>query len=311
MGKTADKKDYSAGKEEKKSIELSYKISAQITKVNSSFYLGITFSKKKYRNALYAIYAWMRAADDIADDEQHSLEERKKQLNEFEDMTLRLLQNEIKPDINLENTFWLAFCDTVHRFNIPVRYLTEMIDCQRQDLFKFNYKNFTELYEYCRLAASSVGLIFITIFGYKGGEKAEQLAEFCGVAFQLTNILRDIHEDLRFGRVYLPADLVGVEELTANNFRNVPREKIMTSVLHLFNKTDTYYQEAMVLYSMLHRDGKLSFLILVKSYKALFKKMCEAPETIFNGSKIKLTKKEKVKTLLNALYRHSLFEKHQ
>lgn len=309
MEKTSETDDCFAKKEEKISIDLSYKLCAKITKDNSSFYLGIVFSKKKYRNALYAIYAWMRAVDDIADDEQHSLEERKIKLNAFQDLTLQLLQNKIKPDINLENTFWLAFCDTVHLFHIPVKFLIEMIDCQRQDLFKFNYSNYSELYNYCRLAASTVGLIFITIFGYDGGEKAEQYAESCGVALQLTNILRDIQEDLKFGRVYLPAELVEVSELNENNFSEIPHEKIMKGILNLISKTEACYQHAMMLYPMLHHDGKLSFLILVNSYKALFEKISNAPETIFSGSKIKLTKKEKIKTLLNALYHYSILRK--
>jgi phytoene synthase len=100
---------------------------------------------------------------------------------------------------------WPAFVDAVRRYGIPHRYFHEMIDGVVSDLSPRNIETFTELYDYCYHVASVVGLTIIHIFGFES-PRALELAEKCGIGFQLTNILRDVGEDARMGRVYLPAE---------------------------------------------------------------------------------------------------------
>ena len=103
------------------------------------------------------------------------------------------------------NPTWPAFLDSVERYRIPHQYFYEMIDGVASDLEPRAIETFDELYRYCYRVASVVGLTTIHIFGFTSPD-AIPLAEKCGIAFQLTNILRDIREDAEMGRMYLPAE---------------------------------------------------------------------------------------------------------
>src|SRR6185437_16367136 len=100
---------------------------------------------------------------------------------------------------------WPAFHDTVKRYRIPHRYFHEMIDGILSDLEPCRMQTFDELYRYCYRVASVVGFTVIHIFGFKS-PRALLLAEKCGIAFQLTNILRDVREDAAMDRIYLPLE---------------------------------------------------------------------------------------------------------
>src|SRR5258708_39153977 len=104
-----------------------------------------------------------------------------------------------------EHPLWPAFADAVERYNIPHEYFFELIDGVSSDLGPRQIRAFAELYDYCYHVASVVGLTVIHIFGFDSAD-ALKLAEECGIAFQLTNILRDVREDREKGRVYLPAE---------------------------------------------------------------------------------------------------------
>src|SRR5206468_2384164 len=116
---------------------------------------------------------------------------------------------------------WPAVADTVARYAIPARYLHAVLDGVESDLEPRPFETFDELYAYCYRVASAVGLCCLHIWGFRSdGGKAEELAEACGLALQLTNIVRDVREDAESGRIYLPRDDlrrfgVAPEDLTA------------------------------------------------------------------------------------------------
>ena len=112
-----------------------------------------------------------------------------------------------------------ALHDTVDRFRIPPRYLHEMIDGVASDLEPRRFQTFDELYRYCYLVASTCGLTTIHILGFDSPD-ALPLAEKCGIAFQLTNILRDIKEDAELGRIYLPAEDLARHRVSGDDIRN-------------------------------------------------------------------------------------------
>ena len=168
------------------------------------FIHGICLTPKAKRLALYAVYAWMKTLDDIVDG-NGTLSAKYEQLQKFYAETLTMIAPNISPEYcATQEKFWLAFRHTILFYQIPFEYLNAMFEGQKQDLQPILFQNFADLYQYCYRVASTVGLICIKIWGYDGGKSTEQFAEYQGIAFQLTNILRDVTTDSKLGRNYLP-----------------------------------------------------------------------------------------------------------
>ena len=151
------------------------------------------------RNAIYAVYTFSRRADDAVDsveELQTTPEEAEAKLEQ-----LRALLRGEAPDDPLAP----AIEDTIERFGVPLEHFEELIRGMEMDLHNQRYQTFEELYRYCYRAAAAVGLLCIEIFGYSE-DTAQQHAEELGIAMQLTNILRDVREDMTRGRVYLPGE---------------------------------------------------------------------------------------------------------
>jgi phytoene synthase len=137
---------------------------------------------------MFALYAYMRLVDDIADeDDGRSIAQRLADLEAWRTQTHASAAVE---GIN-SHPVWPAFANIVQRYRLPIRVFDEVIAGQRQDLEPAPFANFEQLYEYCYRVAGVVGLASIFVWGFEGGEQTEQLAIDRGVAFQLTNILRD------------------------------------------------------------------------------------------------------------------------
>ena len=178
--------------------EADYARCAEITRHSSSnFYYAFMLLPAERRRALYAVYAFCRFVDDIADDgaaAQPAL------LLERWRLELRNVYSG-----TVERPVSRALADNVRRFNIPQRYFEEVIDGVEMDLTRKRYATFAELGLYCRRVASAVGLICIEIFGYRN-PATRVYAERLGLAFQLTNIIRDVREDAERDRIYLPRE---------------------------------------------------------------------------------------------------------
>ena len=161
-----------------------------------NFYYSFLLLPRHKRLAMCAVYAFMRRCDDLSDGEDASPEA----LQDWRAHLDLVLQGQSAPD-----PLWPAFAHTAQRFQIPHRLFHEMIDGVASDFSRSQIDSFDDLYRYCYLVASVVGLTIIHIFEFSD-PRAGLLAEKCGIAFQLTNILRDVREDLDNHRVYLPAD---------------------------------------------------------------------------------------------------------
>lgn len=166
-----------------------------------NFYYGFALLPLEQRRAIYSVYAFARLCDDIADS-RLPREEAGNRLVAY--------RRSLKACLAGQTDFpvFEALHHTVQSFRIPDHYFFELIDGVETDLTRSRYATFEELKRYCYGVASTVGLICIHIFGYKGGEEARQRAADLGIALQLTNILRDIREDAGRGRIYLPQDEV-------------------------------------------------------------------------------------------------------
>ncbi len=161
-----------------------------------NFYYSFLLLSREQREAMCAIYAFMRYCDDISEGEGASREAIERWRRDLDCALLGQYG---------DNPLWPAFHDTVQRFRIPHEYFHEMIEGVSSDLQPRRIQTFDELYHYCYQVASVVGLTIIHIFGFESPE-ALKLAEKCGIAFQLTNILRDVREDRGMSGSIIPAE---------------------------------------------------------------------------------------------------------
>jgi len=164
----------------------------------TNFYYSFSLLPRQTREAIHTVYAFCRYTDDIVDE---GTDERLKVV------LLRKWRQELGRAINGRSSFGILnqLGATALRFNIPVRHFYDLIRGMELDLVKTRYETFEELREYCELVASSVGLMCRQIFGYRN-ESTREYAINLGIALQLTNILRDIKEDAKKGRIYLPRE---------------------------------------------------------------------------------------------------------
>lgn len=188
---------------------------AEVTRANAkNFYHGLRLSRPEHRRALYAVYAWMRAADDTAD-RPGPLHERLDALAAFEAETMAVFDGApVPPD-----SFWPALADSIARFGLEPVQFARLIDGMRWDLEVGRCETHDDLTLYCARVASTVGLICTAIWGVRTPDaldEARRLAYLRGQAFQLTNILRDLREDLTADhpRSYLPAESYAAFALT-------------------------------------------------------------------------------------------------
>ena len=185
------------------SIEQSYGYCRDIARKRAkNFYYSFLLLEKPQREAMCAIYAFMRHCDDLSDDPATT---DKVQLQQSIALWRMQLDHALAGHIDSDDPIWPAFQDSVRRYQIPHRFFHEMIDGITSDIEPRQMQTFDELYRYCYQVASVVGLTVIHIFGFHS-VRALLLAEKCGIAFQLTNIMRDVREDAELGRVYLPAE---------------------------------------------------------------------------------------------------------
>ena len=260
-----------------------------------NFYYSFLLLDRPRRDAMCAIYAFMRHCDDLSDDPavpdkaqvRNSVAVWRMQLN-------RALQGEVG-----DNVIWPAFHDTVQRYGIPHRYFHEMIDGILSDLQPRQVQTYEELYRYCYQVASVVGLTIIHIFGFRS-PKALLLAEKCGVAFQLTNILRDIREDAEMHRIYVPLeDLarfdVPLQQLTSGKEDERFRELMRFEA----GRARAYYDESAPLSDLIEPQSRRSLWALRQIYLRLLRKI-EASNYSVLSRRINVPTRTKVMLLLRA-----------
>jgi phytoene synthase len=193
---------------------------------------------------------------------------------------------------------WLAFLDSVKRFSIPHDYFYEMIDGVLSDIEPRKVRTFEELYRYCYKVASVVGLTTIHIFGFSD-PKALVLAEKCGIAFQLTNILRDVREDAELGRQYLPAE--DLERFHVSDLTQ-PGANFLRLMEFEANRARAYYDESAPLIQMVHTRSRSSLWALITIYSRLLERIRKSNYDVLNR-RIRLSSAEKSWIVLQAFVR--------
>jgi len=229
-----------------------------------NFYYSFLLLSPEQRKGMCAIYAFMRYCDDLSDEPGANRAAIDRWHAEME----QALQGRFST-----HPVWPAFYDTVERFAIPHEYFREMIAGVASDLEPREIESFDELYRYCYQVASVVGLTILHIFGFETAS-ALPLAEKCGVAFQLTNILRDIREDAGLGRVYLPADELRRFAVTAGDLRAGNRNEAFLGLMRFqAARARAYYEESMPLLDLVDPRSRPSLWALITIYSRLLERI--------------------------------------
>lgn len=272
-----------------------------------NFYYGFLALPARKRNALSAVYAFMRRADDISDDPSIPPEQRREKLNDWMNALRRVVEGERTDDPVL-----MALADTQKTFNIPLELLEKLVQGTAMDLPAttntdkaaptVHYETFDQLYDYCYHVASVVGLVCIRIFGYRD-PRAEKLAEQTGVAFQLTNIIRDVKEDSELGRIYLPSEDLRRFAVELSALTNGSAATKLRPVLEFeAQRAREYYRSAEELLPLIDDDSQAALWTLVEIYRRLLDRIAARNYDVFS-ERVRLSAPEKMALLARGFVR--------
>jgi phytoene synthase len=227
---------------------------------------------------MFALYAWMRLLDDIADDGDESPAARLTKHDTWQSGTRRALAGEY-----VEGALWPAFVDMVNRRRVPHHLFDDAIDGQRQDLEPAPLADFAALEQYCYRVAGTVGVASIYIWGFTGGDETVKLAIDRGTAFQLTNILRDLKEDTLWRRIYLPQDELIAVGITWDAMRLRQVGPSFEPFMHAqIERAESYYQRSKPLESRIDPSCVKTLSTMTEIYHRLLKKIADDPVAVLH-----------------------------
>jgi 15-cis-phytoene synthase len=274
-----------------------------------NFYYGFMLLPAGKRNALSAVYAFMRHADDLSDDPGMTPLERREKLAGFIDSYHRSLETG-----GTDDPVFLALRDSQLRYNIPMELLDQLVAGTGMDVREGGeqsdaplvvYRSFADLYDYCYHVASVVGLVCIRIFGYRD-PIAEEYAEHLGIAFQLTNILRDVKEDAAMARVYLPQEDLERFGVTAEELGSgVPLEKLRPLLEFEAARARKFYVSAEQLLPLIDEVSQPALWAMVEIYRGILDRI-EGKQFDVYSERVSLSVGDKLKILAKGFWKRLL-----
>jgi 15-cis-phytoene synthase len=292
-------------------LTMAYSVCRGITRSNAkNFYYAFLVLPKRKREALCAVYAFMRRCDDIADDPTLSLAERRSKLDIWLNELHAAQQGHPSDDPIL-----LALTDAQRRYTIPAGLLDELATGTAMDVesqaepdpansaaagLTVRYHTFEDLKVYCYRVASVVGLVCIHIFGYRD-PMAEPLAEQCGLAFQLTNIIRDVKEDASMGRVYLPEEDLAKFGLSATELLSTDAARLRPLLAMEADRAREFYRSGEELIPYISEDSQPALWVLVNIYRRLLEKIADRQYDVLSV-RVSLTVGEKLRILAKGFW---------
>jgi phytoene synthase len=284
-------------------LAVAYSVCRGITRSRAkNFYYGFLVLPKRKRRAFCAVYAFMRRCDDIADDPLLSVRDRRQRLD-----TWLNAFHAAQAGHPTDDPILLALTDAQRRYAIPAGLLDALAFGTAMDVdenveqpepsgLQVQYRSFEDLERYCYNVASVVGLVCIRIFGYNKPD-AEPLAERCGLAFQLTNIIRDVKEDAVLGRVYLPGRDLAEFGISASDIATTVDPARIRPLLQLeAQRAFENYKAAEELIPLVDEDSRPALWVLVTIYRSLLEKIVRLNYDVFTR-KVGLSVWEKLRIL--------------
>ncbi len=259
----------------------------------SNFYYAFFMLPQAKRDALCALYAFMRLVDDVSDT-VGSAADKQRGLSRWR----AALDAAAAGDVS-GHPILPAFADTIERFKIPPRYFHDLISGAEMDLTVGEYATFDRLREYCYRVAGTVGLTCLHVFGFDDPH-APDLAEKLGIAFQLTNIIRDVRSDYEMGRVYLPLEDLAQFSVRPEALTRGPMTPEMRGLLEFeAARAWSYYREGVELISLVHEDARAALWALARIYSSLLRRIEARGYDVFS-ERVRLSAPEKTGILLRA-----------
>jgi squalene synthase HpnC len=280
-----------------KAVAASYAECNRIARsAHSSFYLAFYGLRKEKRNGLCALYAFMRLVDNVSDG-PGDIESKRRGLARW-----RALLDESVAGCTEGHRILPALADTIARFEIPTRYFHDLILGAEMDLTVTSYATFDRLSEYCYRVAGTVGLTCLHVFGFRD-PRSPDLAERLGLAFQMTNILRDVRSDFEMGRVYLPQEDLDRFGCRTEDLRGPLTQQLRDLLEFEADRAWRLYEEGAPLVGQVDPDSRATLWTLVRTYSTLLARIEECGFDVFS-SRISLSGAEKLQYLLTAGMSH-------
>jgi len=238
-----------------------------IRRGSKTFYFASRFMKREFRDAFYAVYAFCRHTDNLIDDNDGNPGMQTALIQEWERKFREAHRNGYSSDPILG-----AFVCTMRKYGIPIEYPLDLIEGVAMDIRKKEYATFSDLKSYCYRVASVVGIMLTYVMGVGNLEEAKKHAAKLGIAMQLTNILRDVGEDARMGRVYFPKDELAEFGLTIHDILGLRKTKQFIEFIKFqVERARRYYQEAVNGIAMLHKEVRTVITLAFTLYREILK----------------------------------------
>ncbi len=269
----------------------------------SSFYYSFFFLPAPRRRAITALYAFCREVDDVVDECDDPLQAQR-QLEQWREEISKLYRGEP------EHPVGQALLPVIHAFDLAQEHFLEIIDGMEMDLHHQGYENFSRLSLYCYRAASVVGLMAAEIFGYQNRQTLKY-AHDLGMAFQLTNILRDVREDAQMGRCYLPADEMAHFNVSFEQLQQGQWHEGMTGLFALqAERAEGYYQQAFARLPEEDRYHQLSGVIMARIYHRVLEAIQEQGYPVLQR-RVSLPRRHKIRLALHCAWQEWWRARHQ
>lgn len=269
-----------------------------------TFYMATRFLPNRKQRGIFAIYALCRYIDDIVDEAEDLLRQEKIAYYDIKqklDAWKRKLEDTYN-GIEQDDEILIAFSDVLRRYDIPMSLPFELLDGVSMDLYKNRYRDFNELYDYSYKVASVVGLMTSEVFGYNNLEALDHAIEL-GVAMQLTNILRDVGEDLTKNRIYIPQkDLNRFNVSEQALFAHEMSDNFKALMEFQVYRARSFYRRAEAGITMLHKDSRLPVYLAHYNYSGILGKIEKNNYDVFSN-RAYLSSAEKFTILPRLLYR--------
>lgn len=268
----------------------------------SNFYWSFWLLPQPQRLAMCALYAFAREADDLADGER-AMNERRAALDSLRERLQAALAGEACAEC-AGDPLLPALVDTAARYHIPHRYLLEILTGVAMDFEPVRFATFAELREYCYHVAAAVGLACLHIWGFQGDDALAPAID-CGIAMQLTNILRDLREDADRGRIYLPR-----EEMARFGYGNdltgfAADARFLPLMQFQIERAKQYYRSGATTVAYLQPAGRRVFRMMFGTYAGLLRKIERCPHAVLQ-TRVRLGAASKLTILARSLLRMPL-----